>query len=347
LDTGRVTPAVIFRGTTPGDLAGPHISQFLYKQVPYGMLTIEQKYLTHPPGSDRVTAYDAWLGVQIGAGADSPVPILSDTRRFISNGRDLARYVHDDFTYQPFLNAALYLSGLGVAALSETNPYRRARREAGFVTFGVPMILDLVTAAAQRALKAAWYQKWNVHRRLRPEAFGGRVHNHLRGVKEYDLNAQVLGSAGAARVREVHGTHLLPMAYAEGSPAHPAYPAGHAAIGGACATILKAMFDERFPIPAPAQAAADGAALHRYEGAELTIGSELNKLASNISFGRNFAGIHWRSDAAEGLRLGEEVALGILRDFVVCQVEEAFEGWRLTLFDGSAVFLPAAVARSR
>ena len=26
------------------------------------------------------------------------------------------------------------------------------------------------------ALKAAWAQKWLVHRRLRPEAFGGRIH---------------------------------------------------------------------------------------------------------------------------------------------------------------------------
>ena len=26
-----------------------------------------------------------------------------------------------------------------------------------------------------RALKAAWYQKWSVHRRLRPEEFGGRL----------------------------------------------------------------------------------------------------------------------------------------------------------------------------
>ena len=38
-------------------------------------------------------------------------------------------------------------------------------------------------------------------------------------------------------------THFLPMAFAEGSPMHPAYGAGHATVAGACVTILKAFFD--------------------------------------------------------------------------------------------------------
>jgi hypothetical protein len=33
----------------------------------------------------------------------------------------------------------------------------------------------------------------------------------------------------------------------------------------------------------------------------LTVGGELDKLAGNVSYGRNFAGIHWRSDASAGL----------------------------------------------
>jgi len=32
--------------------------------------------------------------------------------------------------------------------------------------------------------------------------------------------------------------HLLPMAFPEGSPIHPAYGAGHATVAGACVTIL-------------------------------------------------------------------------------------------------------------
>ena len=40
------------------------------------------------------------------------------------------------------------------------------------------------------------------------------------------------------------GTRLLPMAFPEGSPMHPAYGAGHATVAGACVTILKAFFKE-------------------------------------------------------------------------------------------------------
>lgn len=50
-------------------------------------------------------------------------------------------------------------------------------------------------------------------------------------------------------------------------------------------------------------------------GYKVQVGAELNKLASNISTGRNAAGIHYRSDMC-GLRLGEKIALHILRDAV-------------------------------
>jgi hypothetical protein len=39
-------------------------------------------------------------------------------------------------------------------------------------------------------------------------------------------------------------------------------------------------------------------------------------LASNIAYGRNIAGIHYRSDAEEGIRLGESIAINLLEDQV-------------------------------
>jgi hypothetical protein len=51
--------------------------------------------------------------------------------------------------------------------------------QSGVVTFGAPDILDQVARSANAAMKAAWYHKWLVHRRLRPEEAGGRVHHHL------------------------------------------------------------------------------------------------------------------------------------------------------------------------
>lgn len=336
-DAGQVTTGTIFRGQTPGDLVGPYVSQFLYKPVPFGYLTIEQKYKPYTAGSDRMTSYPVWLNVQRGVANDAPVP-FDATGRFAINQRDIARIVHDDFTYQIFMNAALILLGFGGAALSDLNPYKSNTREAAFATLGGPQILDLVAAAANRGLKAAWYQKWLVHRRLRPEVYAGRVHNHKTGAKSYDLHADVLGSDAAAETFGRFGTYLLPMAYAEGSPAHPAYPAGHATIAGACVTILKAFFKESFAIPSPVQPNFDGSAIGPYAGA-LTVGGELNKLANNVSIGRNMAGVHWRTDGEEGMNLGEELAIGMLRDYLHTYNEAGFQGFELTRFNGQQVTL--------
>lgn len=70
--------------------------------------------------------------------------------------------------------------------------------------------------------------------------------------------------------------------------------------------------------------------------AALTVGGELNKLAANIALGRDVAGVHWRSDSIEGLKLGEAVAVGILRDLrATCP--ERFAGFSFTKFDGAPV----------
>jgi hypothetical protein len=77
---------------------------------------------------------------------------------------------------------------------------------------------------------------------------------------------------------------------------HPSYPAGHATIAGACVTVLKAFFEEAFVVPQPVAPDDDGLTLHSYAQAPLTVGGELNKLAANVSPGRDTAGAHWRSD---------------------------------------------------
>ena len=165
----------------------------------------------------------------------------------------------------------------------------------------------------------------------------GRIHNHATRVAEYPIHRDVLNSAALAEVFRRNGTYLLPMAFPEGSPTHPAYGAGHATVAGACVTILKAWFDESYVIPDPVVPFADGLALQPYRGgANLTVGGELNKLAANVAFGRNHAGVHWRSDAAESLKLGEAVALGVLQDFKGCY-NERFDGFNLTKFDGTRI----------
>jgi len=330
-----ITADTVFRGETPGDRVGPYISQFLWKPIPFGATTVEQKYRTTVSGDNYMTDYASWLAIQNGQPPTSG-NVFDPTPRYIRNGRDLGEWVHRDFSYQSFLGAALILLGLGGAAQDAANPYRTSATQGGFITFGGPYIIDLVGRVANEALKAAWYQKWQVHRRLRPEAFGGLVHNHLTGAAVYPLDDTFLGSPALDEVFNRYGTYLLPMAYPEGSPTHPAYPAGHATIAGACATVLKAFFKEDFVIPDPVEASADGLALAAYTGHSLTLGDELNKLASNIAIARDTAGVHWRTDGTDGLKLGEEVAIRILTDLRATYNED-FAGFTLTKFDGTVV----------
>jgi hypothetical protein len=337
-----VTPETIFRANGAANLTGPYLSQFLWKPIPIGSSRQEQKYKCPVAGNDFLQSVPEWLQIQTG------VPPWRESRwesvpRHIITGRDLAEYIHYDFMYQAFLNAALILIDSGPHSIynttfyfAESNPYKHSKTEIGFVTFGFAQVVDWVARVTTPAMKAAWYQKWLVHRYLRPEEFGGLVHRTKTGAANYSLHSDVLESEAVAETYKRFGSYLLPQAYPEGCPLHPAYPSGHATVAGACTTILKALFDEGMVVPDSVVPRADGQSLVPYTGPALTVKGELEKLAFNVAMGRNFAGIHWRSDAVGGIQLGEEVAITILQD-LVNTVSEDFPGFRFTRFDGRPV----------
>ena len=327
-----VAPDVIFRGITTDDLSGPFVSQYLLQPVPFGMTTVDQRYNTAQPGVDFMTSYTEWVALQRGRAASQSLS-FDPTPRYIRNGRDMGSYVHADFSYQSVLNAAMLLLGYGTPALNNANPYKTYKTQASFTTFGAPNVLDMVARVSCAALKATWNQKWLLHRRIRPEAFAGRVHNTVTKATQYPIHSDLMNSSALQAVYSRTGTYLLPQAYPEGSPTHPSFPAGHAALVGAGVTVLKAFFQGSASIPNPVIASSDGLSLTPYTGAPLTIAGELNKLASNISLGRDTAGVHYRSDGFAGMQLGESVALGILQDLVSCFTED-FDGFTITRFDG-------------
>lgn len=116
-------------------------------------------------------------------------------------------------------------------------------------------------------------------------------------------------------------------------------------MAGASVTVLKALFDNSFVVPNPVVPTPDGLSLQPYTGPDagrLTVGGELDKLASNVALGRNFAGIHWRSDYARSLQLGEDVAICFLQDQLRTFNEE-FPGFTFTAFDGRRVAIGTAL----
>lgn len=356
----------LFAGDQLRERVGPYISQFLLQEISFGTLRISQRQIYAKEGVDYMTDAASWLDVQNGSNEDPMQNLVGvddpSARRHIITLRDLATYVHFDQLYQAYINAALILVD-GPYKRDPGNPYGNTpcdtygtgtplqpsdksksllKNQEGFGTFGGPHVLSLVTEVATRALKAVWREKWT-HLRLRPEAYGGLIE---LGPKAFQpsIEAQELldGSESIKRVMSRFGTKFLPMAFPEGSPTHPAYGAGHATVAGACVTVLKAFFDESMQINSPVVPTQDGSGLKPYQGRDwtkLTVGLELDKLASNISIGRDAAGVHWRSDYTQSILLGQRVAVDMLfhqsRDYV----EEYSFGF--TTFGGGTVKISA------
>ena len=363
-------PSSAFRGITKGDDIGPYLSQFLLignkgvngndnerdtseGLVTYGAISISQKVRTAKQGKDYMTTWEEWLDVQHAAKLNNLEEYVgksdANARRFIYTPRDLATYVHYDALYEAYLNACLILLGNG-ASFDPGIPFQEdddRDHQQGFAHFGGPHILSLVTEVATRALKAVRFQKYNVHRRCRPEVLAARitkadllkemapeletVQDHLKDIlKHVDLHNKAQNTADKDKIinHPLDKNYLLPMAFCEGSPMHPAYGAGHATVAGACVTVLKAFFDCKQTFK-PNGKDSDMAYVSVNNGeklslvpvfdqhcnkAHLTVEGELNKLASNIAIGRNWAGVHYFTDYYESILMGEQIAIGILEE---------------------------------
>ncbi|MBT9567622.1 MAG: vanadium-dependent haloperoxidase [Thiobacillus sp.] len=406
----------LFRGGLNDEEFGPLVSQFFLRPIGYGTQTIDQKQVPYIAKRDFLTTHGDWLlaqntgkdrygrdygtcnnySDQLHRGASYyPVDASGEPiKRYISTMRDLARFVNRDALHQAYFNAALFLDGVG-APLDAGNPYRgnRLTREGAFASLGGPDLLTLVSEVASRALKVVWRQKWLVHRRARPEVYGGLVQMQRKGyngiMREYGLPTMAAAcprfdeafdatlAAVAAHNDAMNGgddTFFLPMAFSAGSPSHPAYGAGHATVAGACVTTLKAWFDEDAKLAdvfAAANAAATGSMTgpkdppggelvllqpgYRKRGADLeafcdpqvylgtdadriTIGGELNKIASNVAMGRTMGGVHWRTDNTRSLRLGETIAIEILRKRTLEYFERPVS-FTFRAFDGHTVHI--------
>ena len=390
-----------FRGFTPGDMAGPYISQFMLAgnsglnqrgtlaeleasdgQITYGAVTISQKVRTATKNENYMITFEEWFDVQNGADFRGQESYESNDRRFITTPRDLATYVHYDALYEAYLNACLLLLDMGAPfdpgvpfqGTDLANPAQTPRdndHQQGFAQFGGPHILSLVTEVATRALKAVRYQKFNVHRRLRPETLAARFEK-LAEVKKavtdlgepqvadgFQTMHDQMENAGIfhllKKAPENNGNLLLPMAFVEGSPMHPAYGAGHATVAGACVTILKAFFDGSQYLNISADGStirttpnsgdskhafvpnATGQRLVTINSEPLTVDGELNKIAANVSIGRDWAGVHYYTDYTESMKLGEEIAIGLLQEQALTY--NSLEQFTMTLnkFDGTSI----------
>jgi hypothetical protein len=357
-----VTPQNLFRDNYPGCTVGPYVSQFLLQSTHYGAQTLDAR-VASVPLQDYMTTFADWKTVHRGCDVTRTTPNYS-TRHFIQTGRDLTTLVHFDLEgYNHYLLAALFLIN-GKYLLNRElpeggNPYgpslddgtgtpqptsADSAAQVGFATFGGPWLTGQVVRPTVPAGKNVWYQKWLIHRRLRPEEYGGWAEVERRGLDMFPFHGDFLNDIVLSRVFSKYGTYLLPQAFPEGSPMHSSYGSGHATKAGACVTMLKALFDENQPIKDPVMldpTDSTGQTLVPFSdssGTVLTVGGELNKLASNISQARNIAGVHWRTDANNSNLLGQETSIFILKDEDESYFETPpFQGFTFHRFNGEAV----------
>jgi len=327
-----VTPQNLFRGqivANDGSVQGPYLSQFLIQPTFFGAQPISQMYQTFNPGQNFMTSVAEFKNVQNGF-PPSGALAFDPTFRHIRNGRDLAAYTHVDVLHEAYFIAFLVLAGIHTPR-NPGNPYIGSRTEHGFGALDGADAAGTMSEMATRALKAAWFHKWIVNLRQRPEECGALVHARITNRSPLpqacgSLHADVLNCQAVAHVFSQFGTYLLPQAFPEGAPPHPCYPTGHGTVAGACLTALKFFFDGSQKIRPLLQAvgsdvmqpSSDGLSLVPYTGSDrdtLTINGELSKLAFNISFGHGiYAGIHFRSSTNSSILLGEEVAISVLKD---------------------------------
>ena len=351
-----VTPSNLFRGQIvidDGNLQGPYVSQLLVQPTFFGAQFLRQQYQVFLPvgggGADYMTSVSEYQLVQNGGSGRTLV--FDPTFRYLRNGRDLAAYGHSDVLYQAYLTAFLILSGINTP-LNPGNPYIGSKTERPFGTLGGADAAATIGEMATRALKGAWFHKWIVNLRMRPEEYGALVQANRTRTTPFPqaagaLHSDVLSSTVLPIIHSTYGSYLMPQAYPEGSPTHPCYPTGHGTVAGACITMLKFFFDCTQKIRPLLLAAGrdvsvpsvDGLSLNPYTGVDrdtLDINGELNKLAFNISFGHGIhAGIHFRSSTVWSILLGEQIGISILNDRAK-SYNEPFK-IPITKFDGTTV----------
>lgn len=147
------------------------------------------------------------------------------------------------------------------------------------------------------ALLAAWHYKWAAQ--VAVPGVSARPGVSFRP-RPYEMDHRIsvlynrsMNDAGSGD----DGRRTLPDP-SPGTPRHPAYPSGHSTYSAAASELLSYFFPDYT--------------------------EEFDRLADNAGMARLWAGIHWRSDHVEGMRLGRCVAQLVIRQLertCVCPVD--------------------------
>lgn len=251
----------------------------------------QNTFILLPPVITDIAANNAKVETQPSSGAGQLV------NRFVYSGRSLGEYVHNDPVFRPYETAAIILNALGTAK----NPGMKlgANQNANVTGASLGACTMAMGEVCQLARVVAWYWKWQVYRKARPEvvsllldnqktgrtsacycdsgngfdlAFGhtilGKVKNWNAafGLYKDSVYTPVSSLTQPALVdselsaANYANSYTFSQLFREGSPTHPTYPAAHSVQGGACITVIKCFFDDTVAWNAASIPALQGAA---------------------------------------------------------------------------------------
>ena len=362
--------------------AGPYVSQLLFRAFYDGGSPRDRRFVFERDAANltrRARLLDFHRGVAPARDYARDAYGRFDLR-YVHSGRVLASIVHSEPPHKHYYEGALAaMSALGEAGLALTDGFSGGAGVAASTTAGYDDVLASVAGVTMQALRQSYAHKWIEHRKIRPDAVAMRLDTFKRAaalgveaaVAQIPLAPLLVsqffeGSASKAAFMEEladanlaragERNYLLPLLYPP--PGHPSSTHGHAVVAGACATVLKAMLtttDAATGAPlawggvggvggVALTAGAGGETVRPYNGsiAGMTLEGEIDKLAHNVAAGRNWAGVHFRTELEYSLFLGEAVGLRYLRA-KICEYHVArtgsFRGWDLRLFNGTRLLL--------
>jgi membrane-associated phospholipid phosphatase len=219
------------------------------------------------------------LGAVFGYARDDQFPA-------VFNGAELARYFENE-----------------TPGLAHRHALNFLIRDTGWSPPRQALVWAALDVAIYTALSTAWYYKWLSPRtsgRERPWEYAVRNRCTLNVLFDRPVNG--LGTDSVDDLVSfltdpptVERNGRRPDFYppvggflntSPGTPRHPAYPSGHSTYAGAASEILSFFFPD-------------------YR-------TEFDRLADNAGIARLWAGIHWRSDHVNGVRLGRTIACMII-----------------------------------
>jgi hypothetical protein len=290
-----------------------------------------------PPETAPMSDWLGWCARKTGAGLRLPGPSLPRQTKDTSLG-ERAEALHWTPAARPFHNAALVTLARGTAmadGLPQEGVWTGAR------------LMSLMAEAEALAQRYALYQTGHPHRMPRPAVMAARMTVWLGREERPDAGqgalyreaAEELATAApnllewvsrANRVRRGAQRFapclFLPLAAPHRLHLNPSDIAPHAIVAGALATLIKAVFDTS----RRTQLQMVGT-----KGSALALEDQIDRLAADVAVLRAVSGGYYAAESHQELRLGQSIALQLLRQ----RLEADNRSARLSLrdFDGRSL----------